>query len=433
MGGYMVAGLLLIAGVVVLTSGSLTHGDGGPSESFSGSVTAQQESPPSQSYAAALRLLRRSASKSCRRPYSPGSPWNTPIGPSPAYDPQSDLHVSAIGDELSSDPTQYTYPVYEVTGDTPTRPVRLSGVFSEVFDGGGSVRMEKEATVELPIPAGAASAKGSDRQIVLVNWETGDEWGAWQLDQESDGSWTATNSSHYNVRWDAVAPDMFGARGAGVPYLAGLVRPCEIARGRIDHALAFAYDFPTPEHVYPATKSDGESIDPADMPEGSRLQLDPSLTVSRLRSLGCAGPCLTVARALQRYGMYVIDQSGRPKVMFEYEGTARWGQVVNSDTVGPIPVSALKLLRPCGVVGTPGSDRLRGSAEADVICARGGNDTVTAGAGRDVVYGADGADVLLGGEGDDVLMGGREDDMLSGGPGRDVLRGGGGRDRALDR
>lgn len=433
MGGFVTAGLLLLAGVALLVSGSMTQEDKTPPEGGDGPVTTQHEPPPPESYAADLRRLRRDAPRSCRRPYSPGSPWNTPIGPSPAYHPESDRHVSAIDGELTSDPTQYTYPVYEVSGDTPTKRVTLSGVFSEVFDDGASVRMEKEATVDLPIPAGAASAKGSDRQIVLVNWKTGDEWGAWRLDQDSDGSWKATNSSHYNVRWDAVAPDMFGARGAGVPYLAGLVRPCEIARGRIEHALAFAYDFPTPEHVYPATKSDGESGDPADMAEGSRLQLDPSLSASRIRSWGCTGTCLTVARALQRYGMYVIDQSGRPKLMFEYEDTAHWGEVVNSDTVSPIRVSALKLVRPCDVVGTPAAERLHGTPAADVICARGGRDTIHAGPGRDVVYGDDGGDTLLGGEGNDVLMGGHEDDRISGGPGRDTIRGGAGRDRVLDR
>ena len=439
MGGFVLAGVLLVAGAVMLATGAFEQDDGRPPGGADRPATTQAESPPQseppqpQSYAADLRRIRRSAPRSCRRPYAPGSPWNTPIGPSPAYHPRSDFHVSAIDGELTSDPTQYTYPVYEVTGDTPTEPVRLSGVFTEVSADGDRVRMEKEATVELPIPAGAASAKGSDRQIILLDWGTGDEWGAWKLDQESDGSWKATNSSHYNVHWDAVAPDMFGARGAGIPYLAGLVRPCEIARGRIDHALAFAYDFPTPEHVYPATKSDGESGNPADMPEGSRLQLDPTLSASRIRSWGCTETCLTVARALQRYGMYVIDQSGRPKLMFEYEDTAHWGEVVNSDTVSPIRVSALKLLRPCDVVGTPAGERLRGTAGADVICARGGRDRVLAGPGRDIVYGDDGADTLLGGGGDDVLMGGFGDDLIGGGLGRDTTRGGAGRDRTLDR
>jgi hypothetical protein len=131
-----------------------------------------------------------------------------------------------------------------------------------------------------------------------------------------------------------------------VPYQAGLIRPCEISRGHIEHALAFAYDFPTPDHVYPATKSDGTSQDPRDMPEGSRLQLDPSIGDREIRAWGCTGPCFTVAKALQEYGMYVIDNSGRPKVMFEYEDTAGWDGSVTADTVSPIPLSRFKLVVP---------------------------------------------------------------------------------------
>jgi hypothetical protein len=42
--------------------------------------------------------------------------------------------------------------------------------------------------------------------------------------------------------------------------------------------------------------------------------------------------------------MYIIDNSGRPKVMLEFEGTAAWGGAVNSSTVSPIPLSAFQLL-----------------------------------------------------------------------------------------
>jgi Bacterial Ig domain/Phytase len=84
-------------------------------------------------------------------------------------------------------------------------------------------------------------------------------------------------------------------RRAGVPYLAGLVRACELARGRIEHALAFAYDFPTAEYVFPATKSDGNAWDgveddldshPGDVPEGTRLQLDPGPRYGRDPGMG---------------------------------------------------------------------------------------------------------------------------------------------------
>jgi hypothetical protein len=204
------------------------------------------------------------------------------------------------------------------------------------------------ATVKLPIPARAAPAAGGDAQIVIVDRSTGDEWGAWRV-RRAGREWRAENGYHYNVRWSGVPPRAadgmpFGSRGAGVPYLAGLVRPCEIARGRIDHALAFAYDAPSGAHVYPATKSDGSGSGTGALPEGARLQLDPGLSARRIRGWGCRGACLVVARALQRYGMYVIDNSGRPKVLFEFEGTARWRGAIHARTVSPIPLTAFRLL-----------------------------------------------------------------------------------------
>ena len=129
------------------------------------------------------------------------------------------------------------------------------------------------------------------------------------------------------------------------PYLAGLVRPCEVERGSIEHALAFAYDAPGAEFVYPAGKSDGSGAGLGALPEGARLQLDPALTEAQIRVWGCVGACLTIARALQRFGMYVVDNSGRAKVMMEFAGTARWkGGLVSSKTASPIPLSAFKVL-----------------------------------------------------------------------------------------
>lgn len=282
------------------------------------------------------------AVRGCDRPYADSSPWNVPIGRS-ASDTRSATYVRNLGDRLSSDPAQYTYPVYEVARGTPPETVSLSGLYSNVTHGGRRLVRRSDAVISLPIPNEARAAAGSDASIVIVDRRTGDEWGIWQLSRGS-GGWTGRNGYHYNTRWSAVPPSGFGSRGAGVPYLAGLVRPCEIARGRITHALAFAYDYPTEQFIYPATKSDGQGTRGADVPEGARLQLDPRLTERQIRGWGCSGPCLTIARALQRYGMFVIDNSGRPKVMLEYEGTARWRGTVSSKTVQPIPLSAFRVL-----------------------------------------------------------------------------------------
>lgn len=369
---------------------------------------------------------------SCVRPYATTSPWNTPIGASPDVDPRSGLLASSLTGTLTSDPGQYTYPVYEVVPSTPTTPVVVTGRYSNVT-GPSTISTARVGTVSVPIPAGAAPALGGDSQIVVHDATTGDEWGFWEASQQSDGSWRATNGYHYNTSWSGVPPAGFGSRGAGVPYLAGLIRPCEIAAGVIEHAVAFAYPSPSSSFVYPATKSDGTSTAPNALPEGSHLQLDPSLTAASLARLGCTGQCLTIARAMQQYGMYLIDASGRPKVIAEYGGTANWNGLVTAQTVSPIPLSRFRVLRSCTIVGTPGNDVLRGTPGDDVICGLAGNDVLRGGGGDDVLDGGPGRDMLDGGAGNDRLEGGPDADRLLGGPGADTLLAGPGNDVLLAR
>jgi RTX calcium-binding nonapeptide repeat (4 copies) len=368
----------------------------------------------------------------CRPPYSASSPWNVQIGPSPTYGRPDAIRKAAIG-TISSDPTQYTFPVYEVDSRARRQPVRLAGWYSDVSAEGRRLRTSRNATVNIPIPDDAVPAAGSDAQVVVVDRETGDEWGIWRAERTEDGTWRGENAYHYNVDWEGVPPRSRGgrpflSRGAGVPYLAGLVRPCELRQGRIEHALAFAYDHASPRHVFPATKSDGNGTVARDLPEGARLQLDPALSERDIEAWGCTGPCLVIARALQRYGMYVIDNAGRPKIMLEYEGTARWDGLVTSETVSPIPDSAFKLVASCTRVGTPGDDRVRGTPRRDIICGRDGNDRLVGGRGDDVLHGGGGDDVLQGGSGADRLDGESGSDRLHPGRGRDLVIGGLGRD-----
>ena len=102
------------------------------------------------------------------------------------------------------------------------------------------------------------------------------------------------------------------------------------------------------------------------------------------------------------------------------------------------------------IVGTNGSDTLRGTPRRDVIVAKGGDDVVIAGKGHDLVCGGSGVDILRGGRGRDTLLdrvssvaagsravlaeegvtqyGGAGNDTLVGTGGSDYLSGGGGSD-----
>jgi hypothetical protein len=344
----------------------------------------------------------------CTPPYATAGPWNTPIDAAPTFDPDSAQYVNYLltntdQNILTSDPTQYSFPLFVADAATPLRTVRFnvnnpsgygSGTYSNVYGSGSDTATNMAVTqgkwsVTLPVPAGASSANGSDGQAVVWNPATGDEWGFWQLmpDPASPGNFVATNGYHYNILWNGVPPKGFGSRGPGMPYSAGLIRPCEILQGHIDHAIAFAFRSPSSSWVYPATKSDGGNFGDAfpevagvtkRLPEGARLQLDPILTDGDLgilkdrhgnpcSTIDAGGvwkqtTCLIIAHALQRYGMIVADHSGRAKIYAEYSDcttspcsgwTAHWGQNVNGVaipaldqyTANAIPLARFRVLK----------------------------------------------------------------------------------------
>lgn len=264
------------------------------------------------------------------RAYKATSPWNTPITANPKINPNSAALISRLGESFGTNVASYTMPVYLVTSSTPLKTVSLSGTFSLVT-GDSVCNRTGSASVRVPIPDEAVAAAGTDAQIILLNEATGEEWGFWQAAKQPDGSWVAVNGYKYNIQWDGippVTPHAFMSRGARVPYLTGLVRPWEIIQGRVEHAIAFAYQSPASTFVCPATGSDGSSGS-TDMPEGTRIQLDPTLNVDD-PALGLSRTGKILARAMQQFGLILIDGGGHPKVYGEYQVTAAWNTTNSS-------------------------------------------------------------------------------------------------------
>ncbi len=80
------------------------------------------------------------------------------------------------------------------------------------------------------------------------------------------------------------------------------------------------------------------------------------------------------------------------------------------------------------IVGTSGSDILRGYSGNDVIKGGAGNDLIHGNEGNDTLYGGTGDDFLVGDLGNNTLYGEAGDDKLLGGEGQDKLYGGAGND-----
>jgi hypothetical protein len=306
--------------------------------------TATPTAPPTSGTGGAWNL----------RPYTATGPWNAAIPAGAAIDAHSATMIATIGQSsnggvLTSDSTQYSYPVYVADLSTPRYDVPCTKYKCTVVTPAGTTTTTVLSRV--PIPAQALASAGSDGQMIIIDSANGTEYDLWQAVKTSSG-WSVSNGSAYNVLWDG-APSRYGSRGAGVPYFAGLIRPWEIAQGHIDHAIAFAYPGPAAGRcTYPASKTDGASTSSMAIPEGARLQLDPTLDSADFDRLGLNSTARIIARALQRYGMIVIDRSGRPKMYAENlaanpYATASWSDpatTLTSSTVSAVPYTSFRVM-----------------------------------------------------------------------------------------
>jgi hypothetical protein len=185
-------------------------------------------------------------------------------------------------------------PIYSADRSTPRHAVECTMPW-------GDCELERES---VPIPDGAVPARNVDGHMAVIDWSTRKAYEFWQA-QKVDGTWKTS--------WGGVV-DIDGegrpgaAVGAGVSLLAGIVRTFEIAGGRIEHALTFTTDACPHVYRYPATKSDGTASPDDCIPEGARIQLDPSIDVDAIP--GITPGERAVARALQVYGGYAVDNGG---------------------------------------------------------------------------------------------------------------------------
>src|ERR1041384_1447528 len=118
----------------------------------------------------------------CRRPYKDSSVWNLPIDWSIAkIHPMNDLMMAAFfkdTDWIGSDTSQYTPNVYLVSNTTPLVPVKLEeNRFRDAIEDTTIQYGQPAGIVNMPLPSGARPAVGTDGQLVVLNLDTGEEWG----------------------------------------------------------------------------------------------------------------------------------------------------------------------------------------------------------------------------------------------------------------
>ncbi len=237
------------------------------------------------------------------RPFRDTSPLNIKIPENAAIEPNSDAIVNNMVGSMSEGEIfvgidLWSVPVFFADSTTPRYDVDLTDewVLWDFMEG-------------VPIPDNAVPDPEDDGHMTIVDNDTRIEYDFWQANKTSSG-WTATWGNKISLDSDGIFTDSWSARGSGFALTAGLIFPDEVARGQIDHALAYSTDWfyvKSGGAVRPATTSDGMSNEPLAIPEGTRLQLDPSMDID---SLDIPASGKVIARALQEYGMFLCDNGG---------------------------------------------------------------------------------------------------------------------------
>jgi hypothetical protein len=241
--------------------------------------------------------------------FSSTSPWNVPIPATPALDPNSTSIAAYLGSDLKAYADLYEFgtPVWEGSASDPFNTVSCT-------ESWGTCQLSQQ---QIPIPAGAQPSGGSDGSMVVIDSSTHVGYDFWRASRSSLTSWSVGWGTRFEMGGSGTGG---GATGAGVPLLAGLPRLAEMAQGHINHALGFASsDTCASTYMYPASKTDGKSAQSSCIPEGARIQLDPSIDVDAIP--GITPGEKIVAHALQTYGAYCKDTGGA-KLAFGFENPA---------------------------------------------------------------------------------------------------------------
>jgi hypothetical protein len=250
--------------------------------------------------------------------FSPASFWNSEPGPSAALDARSSSLAGAFVGEVEAaiaagggpwiNTSDYSVPIVRVPADQPKVRVQLVSRFS--------APALQAAWEEVPIPPDAKPAQGTDATLAVYQPSTDKLWEFWRASHTESGWQAAWGGAIQNVSknrgvydseaWAGAKP-WWGSSASSLSIAGGLITFEDLAHGSIDHALAIAIpDVRAGVSSSPAQRTDGTSTSSLALPEGAHLRLDPSLDLAKLKL-----PPLTlmIARAAQRYGIFVRDRA----------------------------------------------------------------------------------------------------------------------------
>ncbi|MCW0193403.1 MAG: hypothetical protein OJJ55_19150, partial [Rhodococcus sp.] len=285
------------------------------------------------------------------RPFDPAHPVYQPIPEGVRLDVNSTAivrHVAANKASFAFDTRGESPPVYI---GKPTDPIYRIGNY------------------QVHVPTNAQPGTGSDRPLVILDENSPQaggkpvEYRLWQATVSHSTKVItfngmgvgvyANDGGRYNGKRALGQAEIYGQNtGSGNSYTVGMVRPHEIERGYIDHAIRAAVGYPhSAKWYWPATRTEQQgyaaNLDNR-LPMGARLFLGVLDDVlPRWNDIDAANPpsfynalksrlsnplnlklAYVVIKAIQEYGIIALDgTTGGNNLYFEGAGSADWTSV----------------------------------------------------------------------------------------------------------
>jgi hypothetical protein len=266
------------------------------------------------------------------RSFRAGSYWNTPLGHAPR-DPHNRRYRA--DSQLRSHTQNY---LKLVLGDWGMPRFR-----SHAGDPVYRINPSSGPTVRVHIPRRARPMPTSDAALTILDRASHQVVCLGHAHfARSTHRWKAESVSRYWSRTNGIAQGLpGGSRGnlghRGIPGSVQAVTKAEIRRGAIRHRLEVYWWETAPrtptgrEAYFPMTGSESKGV--GTVPEGIVIRIKPSVD---LKSRRLSPAAYTIARALQRYGAVVGDNSGTGNNL-KLQANTDWTGILTSDSLRSIP------------------------------------------------------------------------------------------------
>ncbi len=276
-----------------------------------GGVQAQAEQPSTSCTWGTFSAANQPGA--CWRPYSTVSPFNRPL-PSKIEKISKSAAVGARTARFGKGAPIFHGGVAGTSNDTGH-----ALYFSRAGDPMYTVRCTKNwgtcdvEGLRIAIPADAKAATGDDGHLGVIDQVGNWEYDFWQVNRKRRDGGILEVSWGGRTRIGTSTADGLGSKAvaAGYGLTGGVIRPEELAAGKIDHALFMTVKCTNGRSVWPAADGTGRVCKKRRRAPAMGAHFFLSMTPSEVEALSVPDWQKAILRAMVTYGMFVGDTGAR--------------------------------------------------------------------------------------------------------------------------